>query len=157
MGKPLFLGRRIRPLRVRLGLSQAALAQRLGISASYLNLVEHDRRPVTTALLLELARVLDVDLRTLAAGGDADLLASLTEIFSDPLFEDHPLLARDLTAFAAESPDVARAVIRLHQAYGNNRAALDLLGEQMLDAQHDVGSVDRTRLSSEQVSDFIQR
>jgi predicted transcriptional regulator/transcriptional regulator with XRE-family HTH domain len=157
MPKPLLLGRRIRPLRVRMGLSQAALAQRLGISASYLNLVEHDRRPVTTSLLLELARVLDVDLRTLAAGSDADLLASLTEIFSDPLFEDHPLLARDLTAFAAESPDVARAVVRLHEAYGHTRAALETLGEQVLDAQADVGSVDRTRLSSEQVSDFIQR
>src|SRR4051794_31415926 len=103
MSKPLYLGRRIRPLRVRLGLTQASLAARLGISASYLNLVEHDRRPVTSAMLLELARVLDVDLRTLAAGADGDLLASLVEIFSDPLFEDHPLLNRDLSAFAAES------------------------------------------------------
>jgi predicted transcriptional regulator/DNA-binding XRE family transcriptional regulator len=157
VSKPLFLGRRIRPLRVRLGLSQAALAQRLGISASYLNLVEHDRRPVTSTLLLDLARVLDVDLRTLAAGSDAELLSSITEILSEPLFEDHPLTARDLSAFVDEHPDVARAVIRLHQAYATARSSLESLGERLLDYQHDVGNVDRTRLSSEQVSDFIQR
>ena len=157
MGKSVFLGRRIRPLRVRLGLSQAALAQRLGISASYLNLVEHDRRPVTSGLLLDLARVLDVDLRTLSAGSDAELLASITEILSEPLFDDHPLMAKDLSAFVDEHPDVAHAVVRLHQAYATTRSSLESLGERLLDYQHDVGNIDRTRLSSEQVSDFIQR
>jgi predicted transcriptional regulator/DNA-binding XRE family transcriptional regulator len=157
MSKPLYLGRRIRPLRVRLGLSQAALAQRLGVSASYLNLVEHDRRPVTTGLLLDLARVLDVDLRTLAAGSDGELLSSITEILSEPLFDDHPLMARELGAFVDEHPEVARALMRLHQAYASTRASLDTLGERLLDYQHDVDNIDRTRLSSEQVSDFIQR
>ncbi|MEO8624676.1 MAG: ImmA/IrrE family metallo-endopeptidase, partial [bacterium] len=157
MSKPVFLGRRIRPIRVRMGLSQASLAQRLGISASYLNLVEHDRRPVTSTLLLELARVLDVDLRTLAAGSDAELLSSVTEILSEPLFDDHPLTPKDVSAFVDDHPDVARALVRLHQAYANGRTSLDSLGERLLDYQHDTGNIDRTRLSSEQVSDFIQR
>lgn len=157
MGKPVFLGRRIRPLRTRLGLSQVELARRLGISASYLNLVEHDRRPVGTALLLELARALDVDLRALASGPDAELLASLSELFSDPLFEDHPLTAADLQHLIESSPEVARAVVRLHRGYANARANLDTLGARLLDAQHDLGTADRVQLSSEQVSDFIQR
>ncbi len=157
MGKPVFLGRRIRPLRTRLGLSQAELAKRLGISASYLNLVEHDRRPVTTALLLQLARALDVDLRTLASGPDAELLASLTELFSDPLFEDHPLTATDLQHLTESCPEVARAVVRLHRGYANARGTLETLGERLMDAQHDLGTVDRVQLSSEQVSDFLQR
>src|SRR5215218_1383116 len=46
------LGRRLRALRQQAGLSQSALALRLGISPSYLNLLEHDRRPLTTTLLL---------------------------------------------------------------------------------------------------------
>ena len=70
MKKSVFLGRRIRALRTRMRLSQAELAKRLGVSPTYLNLLEHDRRPVTTALLLELARVLDVDLRVLSSGAD---------------------------------------------------------------------------------------
>ncbi|HYD53140.1 MAG TPA: helix-turn-helix transcriptional regulator, partial [Gemmatimonadaceae bacterium] len=161
MSKPIYLGRRIRALRMRLRISQAELAKRLDISSTYVNLIEHDRRPVTSGLLLELARVLDVDLRALASGADAELLAALTEVFSDPVFEDHPLTGQDLTAFVEGSPEVARAVVWLHQAYAGSRRSLEALGERLLDFQHDIGSdlggVERARLSSEQVSDFIQR
>jgi len=126
---PVFLGRRIRSLRVRIGVSQADLAKRLGISSSYLNLLEHDRRPVTAPLLLELSRVLDVDLRVLAGGtADAELVATLTEIFGEPLFEDHPLTAADVRALVAGSPDVARAIVRLHEGYASTRASLEMLG-----------------------------
>jgi predicted transcriptional regulator/DNA-binding XRE family transcriptional regulator len=158
LANPIFLGRRIRSLRVRLGVSQAELAKRLGISSSYLNLLEHDRRPVTAPLLLELARVLDVDLRVLSGGSaDAELLSTLTEIFSEPLFEDHPLTAADLSAFVEANPDIARAIVRLHQGYASSRASLETLGHQLLDDPQELGNLDRARLSSEQVSDFIQR
>jgi predicted transcriptional regulator/transcriptional regulator with XRE-family HTH domain len=157
MKKPVFLGRRIRALRTRIGLSQAELAKRLGVSPTYLNLLEHDRRPVTSALLLELARVLDVDLRVLASGGDAEMLAALSEVFSEPLFEDHPLTKQELSAFLDSNPEVARAVLVLHRAFAGARDSLNSLGERLLDYQQDVGAVDRVRLSSEQVSDFIQR
>src|SRR5215471_9541899 len=155
--KAIFLGRRIRALRTKVGLSQADLAKRLAVSPSYLNLLEHDRRPVTSALLLELARVLDVDLRVLSSTADAELLSAMTEVFSEPLFEDHPLTAQELTAFVDSNPEVARAVLWLHRAYTGARQSLDTLGERLLDYQQDVGSFDRARLSSEQVSDFIQR
>jgi predicted transcriptional regulator/DNA-binding XRE family transcriptional regulator len=157
MKKTVFLGRRIRALRSRVGLSQADLAKRLGVSPSYLNLLEHDRRPVTSALLLELARVLDVDLRVLSSTADTELLSAMTEVFSEPLFEDHPLTSAELTAFVDSCPEVARAVLWLHRAYAGARQSLDVLGERLLDYQQDVGTLDRARLSSEQVSDFIQR
>src|SRR5215475_13234009 len=155
--RAVFLGRRIRALRARVGLSQAELAKRLAVSPSYLNLLEHDRRPVTSALLLELARVLDVDLRVLSSSADAELLSAMTEVFSEPLFEDHPLTAPELSAFVDACPEVARAVLWLHRAYTGARESLDTLGERLLDYQQDVGTLDRARLSSEQVSDFIQR
>ena len=157
MKKAVFLGRRIRALRTRMGVSQAELAKRLGVSPTYLNLLEHDRRPVTSALLLELARVLDVDLRVLSSGGDAEMLATLSEVFSEPLFEDHPLTRQELSAFLDSNPEVARAVLVLHRAFASARDSLNSLGERLLDYQQDVGAVDRVRLSSEQVSDFIQR
>lgn len=155
--KPVFLGRRIRALRARMGLSQAEIAKRLGVSPTYLNLLEHDRRPVTSTLLLDLARVLDVDLRVLSSGADAELLTALAEAFSEPLFEDHPLTTQELSAFIDANPEVARAVLVLHRAYAGARESLHALGERLLDDQQDVGVVDRMRLSSEQVSDFIQR
>ena len=46
MARPL-IGRTVRRLRSERGLTQQALATRLGISASYLNLIEHDQRAVT--------------------------------------------------------------------------------------------------------------
>ena len=158
MANPTFLGRRVRSLRLRMGLSQAELAKRLGISSSYLNLIEHDRRSVTGALLLEIARVLDVDLRVLSAGsGDAELVATLAEIFSDALFEDHPLTTADLSALVQASPDIARAIVRLHEGYASTRASLETLGARLLEEPQELGTLDRARLSSERVSDFIQR
>ncbi len=55
MARPL-IGRTIRRLRIEQRLTQQALAARLGVSASYLNLIEHDQRAVTASLLLKLAR-----------------------------------------------------------------------------------------------------
>ena len=56
------IGRTVRRLRTDRGLSQQVLATRLGISASYLNLIEHDQRAVTASLLIKLAETLRVDL-----------------------------------------------------------------------------------------------
>ena len=71
------IGRTIRRLRSERRLTQQALAVRLGISASYLNLIEHDQRAVTASLLIKLGETLRVDLATLSgrtetpAGGRA--------------------------------------------------------------------------------------
>jgi predicted transcriptional regulator/DNA-binding XRE family transcriptional regulator len=149
------LGRKIRALRLRARLGQAALAARLGVSPSYLNLIEHGSRPVTTTLLLALSRELDVDLRALASGVDALLLADLVEAFGDPVFEDHPFTRRELQELAESSPDVGRAIVRLHGAYVSARSALDALAERMEDGAG--VPLDREPLPSEQVYDFLQR
>ena len=54
------LGKRIRALRLRETLTQTAMAERLGVSTSYLNLIEHDRRPVSANLLIKLAQFTDL-------------------------------------------------------------------------------------------------
>src|SRR5688572_31961258 len=114
-------GKKIRALRHREGLTQAVLAERLGVSASYLNLIENDRRPLTTDLLLKLAQSFDLDLRYFRTDNDTHLVADLVEVFGDTVFEDHPLTSREIADFAGSHPDVARAVVRLHQAYMNAR------------------------------------
>lgn len=70
-------GSRIREKRIDLGMKQAALAESVGISASYLNLIEHNRRRIGGKLLADLARVLGVDSALLAEGADHDLLDRL--------------------------------------------------------------------------------
>ena len=51
-------GTRLRERRLALGLKQAELAQRVGVSASYLNLIEHNRRRISEDLLARLALAL---------------------------------------------------------------------------------------------------
>ena len=150
------LGKRIRALRAREGLSQAAMAARLGISASYLNLVEHDRRPLSANLLLLLAQRFDVDLRAFSGGEDSQLAADLLEAFADPLFESQPVSEKDVSEFVSSTPDVARAVLHLHHAYTAARGSAEMLAEEVVDRQ-DLTSIDRNVPSSEQVSDLIQR
>src|SRR4051794_13801082 len=81
-------GAKIRGLRRRAGLSQAELAQRLDVSPSYLNLLEHNKRALPAPLLIKLAQVLEIDLAAFAGDEDARLVHDLLEVFADPLFEE---------------------------------------------------------------------
>lgn len=68
------VGSRIREKRLDLGLRQAAVAETVGISPSYLNLIEHNRRRIGGKLLADLARAFDVDTTLLADGADSEML-----------------------------------------------------------------------------------
>lgn len=71
------IGTRIRDRRLAIGLSQTDFAGRLGISGSYLNLIEHNRRRIGPKLLEDIARVLMVDAATLDAGAGPEVVAAL--------------------------------------------------------------------------------
>jgi transcriptional regulator with XRE-family HTH domain len=70
-------GTRLRERRLAAGLRQAEVAAGAGISASYLNLIEHNRRKVTPALAVRLADTLGLDRAVLAGGDEAGLLDGL--------------------------------------------------------------------------------
>lgn len=70
-------GARLRARRLDLGLGQAELAARAGISGSYLNLIEHGRRRIGGKLLHTLARALAVDPALLAEGAESALLVQV--------------------------------------------------------------------------------
>src|SRR4051812_36148913 len=108
------IGRAVRRLRSEHGLTQQALAGRLGISASYLNLIEHEQRPVTASLLIKLAETLKVDLAALSGSQERQLEAGLREVFADPVL-DQPVDPKDVAALAANSPAAARAVLALYR------------------------------------------
>ena len=65
-GKKLFVGPRFRRIRQQLGLSQTQIAEGLGISPSYINLIERNQRPVTAQILLRLAESYEALGRTMA-------------------------------------------------------------------------------------------
>jgi transcriptional regulator with XRE-family HTH domain len=71
------IGSRLRERRQALGLKQADVAARAGISASFLNLIEHNRRRVGGEVLAALARVLQMDAAALGGIGESGLLDDL--------------------------------------------------------------------------------
>ncbi len=79
MARDTITGSRIRERRLAAGLRQADLARDLGISASYLNLIEHNRRRVGDDLLAQISARLGVDSTMLSDGAEAALIASLRE------------------------------------------------------------------------------
>jgi hypothetical protein len=81
--KDTLTGSRIRERRILRGMKQAELARDAGISASYLNLIEHNRRRIGGKLLLEIAQRLGVEPSALTEGAGAALVASLREAASD--------------------------------------------------------------------------
>jgi predicted transcriptional regulator/transcriptional regulator with XRE-family HTH domain len=115
VARPL-IGRTVRRLRTEQGFSQQALAQRLGISASYLNLIEHDQRNVTASLLIKLAEMLRVDFAALSGAQERELEIGLREVFADPLLGVEPVPDSEVES-AAANPNAARAVLALYRAW----------------------------------------
>jgi hypothetical protein len=79
MTRDALTGSRIRERRIMGGLKQADLARDIGISASYLNLIEHNRRRIGGKLLLNIAQALGVEPQSLTEGAEATLIATLRE------------------------------------------------------------------------------
>ena len=79
MERSAFAGSRIRERRVALGLRQAEVALRAGISGSYLNLIEHNRRRIGGKVLLNIAAALEIEPGALAQGAEKRLLTSLRD------------------------------------------------------------------------------
>jgi len=73
------IGTRIRERRLSLGRRQTEVARRADISAAYLNLIEHNRRPVGTELLSRLAEALEIDAAELASDREEVLIGALRE------------------------------------------------------------------------------
>jgi predicted transcriptional regulator/DNA-binding XRE family transcriptional regulator len=115
--RKILAGARVRRLRRELGLSQSGMAAELGISASYLNLMERNQRPVTAQVLIRLAEAFNVDPRGFAREEEARLQSELDEVFSDPLFRSQPVARDELRELADLAPSVADAVQRLYAAY----------------------------------------
>jgi hypothetical protein len=155
MNDAIALGGKIKTLRRQAGLSQAELAQRLGISPSYLNLIESQKRPLTAALLLKLAQVFQVDLATFASVEDARLAADLSEAFGDPIFEGIGVGEADARELGAESPNVARALLTLYRAYVSTRDSAQALASRL--SEDGTAKAPASGLPTEEVSDFIQR
>lgn len=121
--RKLYAGAKLREVRTRIGLTQTDFAARLGISLPYLNQMENNNRPVSTAVVLALAREFGFDVTELGAGDDERLVSDMREALADPVFADAVPMA-DLRLTGANAPALARAFLTLHRAYRNGAERL---------------------------------
>jgi len=120
----LYAGVKLREIRSRLGLTQKAFAEKLGVSLPYLNQMENNNRPISTGVVLALAQEFGFDVAELSTGDAERLVTDMREAFADPVFSDAPPLA-DLRLAASNAPALAHAILELHRAYrlGHERLA----------------------------------
>lgn len=111
MGLTGLTGSRVRERRLAAGIAQADLARAVGISASYLNLIEHNRRKLSDAVLAKLASVLGIDATLLAEGAAGGV-------------------AQDLRAAAMVGLGTKPEVERIDEFLGRFPGWADLLAEQ---------------------------
>ena len=117
----LFLGARLKRLRRELGLTQARMAEDLGVSPSYLNHLERNQRPLTAQMLLRLAQTYDIDIRSLSGDGDAVGAQDLSEVLGDQMFRDLAIPRHEIAEVAENAPGVSDAIVRLYRAYADRR------------------------------------
>lgn len=131
MRQKLYAGVKLREARARLGLTQKAFAEKLGVSLPYLNQMENNNRPISAGVVLSLASEFGFDVTELQAGDAERVVADLREVLADPVFSDDVPPLADLRLVASNAPVLARAFIELHRAYRQNTERLASLDEAL--------------------------
>ncbi|BCH34629.1 Cro/Cl family transcriptional regulator [Mesorhizobium sp. L-8-10] len=151
----IFAGPRIRRIRNAKGLTQTAMAEGLGISPSYLNLIERNQRPLTVQLILKLASVYKVEPEELQ-GEARGSIAALKEVFSDPLLSGELPGDQELVEIAEAAPNAAAGVIKLFRAYREQAERLTDLSE-LLAREGRATALSAARLPIDEVHEVFER
>ena len=138
------VGLHLRQCRRQRGMTQVALAAEVGISASYLNLIEHGKRDVAGRLLRRLADALELDLEQIRGAETSRLIQDMTEIAADPLLRDLSVDPAGGQEIVARQPAWSRALVRLHRSYQRASMLAETLADRLthdpnlLEASHEL-------------------
>lgn len=134
-------GIQIRRKRLETGLSQAALARAVGISATYLNLIENNKRAIGGRLLLRIGERLGLDLDQLSGVAEARSIQAIEELLADPAMRGLDMDQAAIRDLVGRFPEAGLALTRLYLMYQDasaniesylNRLRSDPLLSQML-------------------------
>jgi predicted transcriptional regulator/transcriptional regulator with XRE-family HTH domain len=154
--RKVFAGARLKRLRTRLGLGQSQMAAELGLSPSYLNLIERNQRPLTVQVLLKLSRAYSIDMTEFSETESAGLVDALKEVFADPLLSGEIASPGELADLADTAPNAARGMTRLHAAYREGLERLSDLSHLM--AEQPEGQTDgASRSAFAGAADYFER
>lgn len=136
------VGDRIRVKRLSLGIRQADLAKAVGISAPYLNLIEHGRRRIAGRLLRDLAQALGVEPAHLTQSAETSVIAALRQAAVAPFAG--AIQTEPAEQFAGRFPGWAALMIQAAEHGGALEQRVAALSDrvmhdpQLADALHDV-------------------
>ncbi|AZA12257.1 acetate metabolism transcriptional regulator RamB [Corynebacterium gerontici] len=142
-----FVGSRLRQLRRERDLSQASLAQSLGLSASYVNQIEHDVRPLTMSVLDRITETFGVDRTFFSRDDNSRLVAEIQDVTLDREICPTPIQLEHLGEMVEHHPEIARLMVAMHRRYRNVRDKLSVATDARF-----AGSLDETSAVSEALS-----
>ncbi|PSA82405.1 acetate metabolism transcriptional regulator RamB [Corynebacterium diphtheriae] len=125
-----YVGSRLRQLRKERDLTQAALAELLGISASYINQIEHDVRPLTPQVLRKITASFGVDATFFSRDDSSRLIAELHDVMFDKEVCPQPIDVTELSTLVDHHPEAARAMVEMHRRYRRLRDNLDAVTDK---------------------------
>jgi len=143
------MGVRLRRLREERNLKQVELAGALGISASYLNQLEQNQRPLTVPVLLKINAVFGVDVQLFSEDEEARLITDLRDALSDGT---EAVSVAEVRELALNMPAVGRTLVALHRRYREAAERSEAMAAQLGD---DWISGGPARMPFEQVRDFF--
>ena len=103
------IGPKIKAFRRQLGIQANKLAEQLGISPSYLNLIEGGKRKIDADLLIRICEELKIEISDLTTKADLNLENNISELLDDQLFEDLDILGPEVRDLVNTNPKIARA------------------------------------------------
>lgn len=124
-------GYRIRERRRQLGLTQAGVAKHVGISASYLNLIEANKRRIAGATLRRIAEALDLDPETLTGRAEQRMVEDLMELATEPMLRDLELDEATAQDFVGRHPAWASALLTSWRAWHDHAQIAGALSDRL--------------------------
>ncbi|PRD41725.1 XRE family transcriptional regulator [Phyllobacterium phragmitis] len=124
-------GLKIRSLRKNAGFTQSALAGRVGISASYLNLIEGNKRPAAGALIVRLAAELGVAPSELDGHAERRLIEMLEELATDPRIGGKTPKTRATEDLVGRHPEWTDIILKLYRAFRDQSHAVLALADRL--------------------------
>lgn len=125
------IGHRVRSRRKELKLTQTQLAQNLGISVSYVNLIEHDKRSIGGSLLLRMTSALKLDAGALDGTAERRMLQELGEIAAEPALAGMRLSDESARDLISRQEPWAQALIALRRTLAHDRSLIASLSDRL--------------------------
>ena len=147
------IGPKIKAFRRQLGMQANKLAEELGISPSYLNLIENGKRKIDGDLLLKVCEKLRIELSDLTSKADINLENNISELLGDELFEDLDILGPEVKDLVNTNPKIAKALIKLGDNFKQKDHEivnkLENISGKIIDSR-------KAAFPGEVISDFLQ-